>query len=76
MFRIFLLRSVFSTLGSRIRLLQEQRLSPGSVIIGTTRSSSVNEFLDSSAKNYPGSIPDNLAAQLGSVVRMIYPNLR
>ncbi|XP_049669719.1 leucine-rich repeat and guanylate kinase domain-containing protein isoform X1 [Accipiter gentilis] len=53
--------------GSRIRLLQEQRLSPGSVITGTTRSSSVNEFLDSSAKNYPGSIPDNLAAQLGSV---------
>ncbi|XP_074880692.1 leucine-rich repeat and guanylate kinase domain-containing protein isoform X2 [Buteo buteo] len=53
--------------GSRIRLLQEQRLSPSSVITGTTRSSSVNEFLDSSAKNYPGGLPDNLAAQLGSV---------
>ncbi|XP_029870560.1 leucine-rich repeat and guanylate kinase domain-containing protein isoform X4 [Aquila chrysaetos chrysaetos] len=53
--------------GSRIRLLQEQRLSPGGVITGTTRSSSINEFLDSSAKNYPGGIPDNLAAQLGSV---------
>ncbi|XP_052646220.1 leucine-rich repeat and guanylate kinase domain-containing protein isoform X3 [Harpia harpyja] len=53
--------------GSRIRLLREQRLSPGGVITGTTRSSSVNEFLDSSAKNYPGGIPDNLAAQLGSV---------
>ncbi|KAM9634957.1 leucine-rich repeat and guanylate kinase domain-containing protein isoform 5-T5 [Morphnus guianensis] len=53
--------------GSRIRLLREQRLSPGGVITGTTRSSSVNEFLNSSAKNYPGGIPDNLAAQLGSV---------
>ncbi|KAM7131534.1 leucine-rich repeat and guanylate kinase domain-containing protein isoform 1-T3 [Ciconia maguari] len=53
--------------GSRIRLLQEQRLSPGGVITGTTRSSSVNEFLDSSAKNYPGGISDKLAAQLGFV---------
>ncbi|XP_009955931.1 PREDICTED: leucine-rich repeat and guanylate kinase domain-containing protein [Leptosomus discolor] len=53
--------------GSRIRLLQEQRLSPGGVITGTTRSSSVNEFLDSSAKNYPGGISDKLSAQLGSV---------
>ncbi|XP_009574425.1 PREDICTED: leucine-rich repeat and guanylate kinase domain-containing protein [Fulmarus glacialis] len=53
--------------GSRIRLLQEQRLSPGGVITGTSRSSSVNEFLDSSAKNYPGGISDKLAAQLGSV---------
>ncbi|XP_076202449.1 leucine-rich repeat and guanylate kinase domain-containing protein isoform X2 [Aptenodytes patagonicus] len=53
--------------GSRIRLLQEQRLSPSGVITGATRSSSVNEFLDSSAKNYPGGISDKLAAQLGSV---------
>ncbi|XP_035759781.1 leucine-rich repeat and guanylate kinase domain-containing protein [Egretta garzetta] len=53
--------------GSRIRLLQEQRLSPGGVFTGTTWSSSVNEFLDSSAKKYPGGISDKLAAQLGSV---------
>ncbi|KAK4831979.1 hypothetical protein QYF61_020362 [Mycteria americana] len=53
--------------GSRIRLLQEQRSSPAGVITGTTRSSSVNEFLDSLAKNYPGGISDKLAAQLGSV---------
>ncbi|KFR15367.1 Leucine-rich repeat and guanylate kinase domain-containing protein, partial [Opisthocomus hoazin] len=45
----------------------EQRLSPSGVITGTTRSSSVNEFLDSSAKNCPGGISDKLAAQLGSV---------
>ncbi|XP_032842629.1 leucine-rich repeat and guanylate kinase domain-containing protein isoform X2 [Tyto alba] len=53
--------------GSRIRFLQEQRLSPGGVITGTSRSSSDNEFLDSSAKNYTGDISDKLAAQLGSV---------
>ncbi|XP_009697385.1 PREDICTED: leucine-rich repeat and guanylate kinase domain-containing protein, partial [Cariama cristata] len=53
--------------GSTIRLLQEQRLSSGGVITGTTRSSSVNEFFDSSAKNYPGGISDKLAAQPGSV---------
>ncbi|XP_021145891.1 leucine-rich repeat and guanylate kinase domain-containing protein isoform X2 [Columba livia] len=53
--------------GSRIRLLEEQRLSPGRVITGTTWSSSVNEFLDSSAKNYPGGISDRFAAQLSSV---------
>ncbi|XP_074681607.1 leucine-rich repeat and guanylate kinase domain-containing protein [Strix aluco] len=53
--------------GSRTQLLQEQRLSPGGVITGTTRSSSVNEFWDSSAKNYPGSFSDKVAAQLGSV---------
>ncbi|KAM6090405.1 leucine-rich repeat and guanylate kinase domain-containing protein isoform 2-T2 [Theristicus caerulescens] len=53
--------------GSRIRLLQEQRLSPGGVITGTTQSSSVNEFLDSSAKKYPEGISDKLAAQLGSL---------
>ncbi|XP_010281092.1 PREDICTED: leucine-rich repeat and guanylate kinase domain-containing protein, partial [Phaethon lepturus] len=52
---------------SRIRLLQEQRLSPGGAITGTTRSSSVNEFLDFSANNYPGGISDKLAAQLSSV---------
>ncbi|KFQ86354.1 Leucine-rich repeat and guanylate kinase domain-containing protein, partial [Phoenicopterus ruber ruber] len=46
---------------------EEQRLSPGGVITGTTQSSSVNEFLDSSAKNYPGGISDKLAAQLSSV---------
>ncbi|GAB0175460.1 leucine-rich repeat and guanylate kinase domain-containing protein [Grus japonensis] len=53
--------------GSRIRLSQEQKLSPSRVITGTTRSSSVNEFLDSSAKNYPGGISDKLAAKLSSV---------
>ncbi|CAN0017496.1 unnamed protein product [Bubo scandiacus] len=53
--------------GSRTQLLQEQRLSPGGVITGTTRSSSVNECWDSSAKNYPGSFSDKVAAQLGSV---------
>ncbi|XP_074937798.1 leucine-rich repeat and guanylate kinase domain-containing protein isoform X2 [Phalacrocorax aristotelis] len=53
--------------GSRIRLLQEQRLSPGGAITGTTQSSSVNEFLDPSAKKYPGGISEKLAAQLGSV---------
>ncbi|XP_053910934.1 leucine-rich repeat and guanylate kinase domain-containing protein isoform X2 [Cuculus canorus] len=53
--------------GSRIPLLQEQRLSPGGGVTGTTRSSSVNEFLDSSAKNYPGGILDSLAVQPGSV---------
>ncbi|XP_074429287.1 leucine-rich repeat and guanylate kinase domain-containing protein [Larus michahellis] len=52
--------------GSRIRLLQEQRLSPGRVITGT-RSSSVNEFLDSSAKSCPEGISDKLAAQLGAL---------
>ncbi|KAM6419472.1 leucine-rich repeat and guanylate kinase domain-containing protein [Pluvialis apricaria] len=52
--------------GSRIRFLQEQRLSPGGVITGT-RSSSVNEFLDSSAKTSPGGISDKLAAQLCSL---------
>ncbi|KFO78014.1 Leucine-rich repeat and guanylate kinase domain-containing protein, partial [Cuculus canorus] len=45
----------------------EQRLSPGGGVTGTTRSSSVNEFLDSSAKNYPGGILDSLAVQPGSV---------
>ncbi|XP_059673018.1 leucine-rich repeat and guanylate kinase domain-containing protein [Gavia stellata] len=53
--------------GSRIRLLQEQRLSPSRVITGTTRSLSVNEFLDSSAKKYPGGNSDKFVAQLGSV---------
>ncbi|XP_026696797.1 leucine-rich repeat and guanylate kinase domain-containing protein [Athene cunicularia] len=53
--------------GSRTWLLQEQRLSPGGVITGTTQSSSVSEFWDSSAKNYPGSFSDKLAAQVSSV---------
>ncbi|XP_075580673.1 leucine-rich repeat and guanylate kinase domain-containing protein isoform X2 [Pelecanus crispus] len=53
--------------GSRIRLLQEQRLSLSGVIPGTTWSSSVSEFLDSSAKKYPGDTSDKRAAQLGSV---------
>ncbi|KAM6425223.1 leucine-rich repeat and guanylate kinase domain-containing protein [Rhynochetos jubatus] len=47
--------------GSRIRLLQEQRLSLSKVITRTTWSSSVNEFLDSSAKNYPGGVADKRA---------------
>ncbi|XP_014816485.1 PREDICTED: leucine-rich repeat and guanylate kinase domain-containing protein [Calidris pugnax] len=57
--------------GSRIPLLQEQRLSPSRVIPGTW-SSPVNEFivprvLDSSAKNRPGSISDKVAAQLSAL---------
>ncbi|KGL91647.1 Leucine-rich repeat and guanylate kinase domain-containing protein, partial [Charadrius vociferus] len=44
----------------------EQRLSPGGVITGT-RASSINEFLDSSAKTSPGSISDKLSAQLSSL---------
>lgn len=54
-----------------MRLSQEQRLSPGGAITGTTRSSPVSEFLDSSAKNYPGGISDKLAAQLSSLVRTL-----
>ncbi|XP_009996411.1 PREDICTED: leucine-rich repeat and guanylate kinase domain-containing protein [Chaetura pelagica] len=53
--------------GSSRQLLQEQRLSPGGIITGTAQSSSVNEFLDSSAKIYPGGILDNPAAQLHPV---------
>ncbi|KAM6385118.1 leucine-rich repeat and guanylate kinase domain-containing protein [Alca torda] len=52
--------------GSRIPLLREQRLSPGGVITGN-RSSSINEFLDSSAKNCPEGITDKLAAQLDAL---------
>ncbi|XP_010012643.1 PREDICTED: leucine-rich repeat and guanylate kinase domain-containing protein, partial [Nestor notabilis] len=52
---------------SRIRVLGQQRWSPGGVTTGTTPSSSVNEFLDSSAESYPGGISDKHAAQLGSV---------
>ncbi|XP_009881321.1 PREDICTED: leucine-rich repeat and guanylate kinase domain-containing protein [Charadrius vociferus] len=52
--------------GSKIQPLQEQRLSPGGVITGT-RASSINEFLDSSAKTSPGSISDKLSAQLSSL---------
>ncbi|KFP52503.1 Leucine-rich repeat and guanylate kinase domain-containing protein, partial [Cathartes aura] len=47
--------------------IQDVNSRAGAVITGTTRSSSVNEFLDSSAKNYPGGISDKLAAQLSSV---------
>ncbi|XP_021239953.1 leucine-rich repeat and guanylate kinase domain-containing protein isoform X3 [Numida meleagris] len=53
--------------GSRIRFLQEQRLSPSRGVTGTTRSSTINEFLDSSAKNYPGDTLDKLTAQLSAV---------
>ncbi|XP_054255743.1 leucine-rich repeat and guanylate kinase domain-containing protein [Indicator indicator] len=53
--------------GSRIRFLQEQRLSPGGVIAGTTQSSPVNEFLESSTKIYPGGTSDRLPVQLSSV---------
>nr|XP_047918582.1 leucine-rich repeat and guanylate kinase domain-containing protein isoform X4 [Anser cygnoides] len=53
--------------GSRIRLLQEQTLSPSRLIAGTAQSSSVNEFLDSSAKNCSGGTLDKFAAQLSSV---------
>ncbi|XP_067146088.1 leucine-rich repeat and guanylate kinase domain-containing protein [Apteryx mantelli] len=47
--------------GSRMRFLQDQRLSPSGVI---AQSSSVNEFLDSSAKNYSASISDSFVPQL------------
>ncbi|XP_040519425.1 leucine-rich repeat and guanylate kinase domain-containing protein isoform X8 [Gallus gallus] len=53
--------------GSRIRFLQEQRLSPSRVATGTTQSSTINEFLDSSAKNYSGDTLDKLTAQLSTV---------
>ncbi|XP_054034655.1 leucine-rich repeat and guanylate kinase domain-containing protein isoform X2 [Dryobates pubescens] len=53
--------------GSRIKLLQEQRLSPGGVIAGATQSSPVNEFLESSTKIYPGGTSDRLPVQLSSV---------
>ncbi|XP_068526221.1 leucine-rich repeat and guanylate kinase domain-containing protein isoform X2 [Anas acuta] len=53
--------------GSRMRLLQEQSLSPSRLIAGTAQSSSVNEFLDSSAKNCSGGTLDKFAAQLTSV---------
>ncbi|XP_068258108.1 leucine-rich repeat and guanylate kinase domain-containing protein [Nyctibius grandis] len=53
--------------GSRIRLLEDQSWSPRRVIIGTAWSSSVNEFLDSSAKTCPRDTLDKLAAQLGPV---------
>ncbi|XP_068809242.1 leucine-rich repeat and guanylate kinase domain-containing protein isoform X5 [Struthio camelus] len=49
---------------SRIQLLQDQRLSPSRVTARTTRSSSVNGFLDSSAKNDSASISDRFAPQL------------
>ncbi|XP_010151397.1 PREDICTED: leucine-rich repeat and guanylate kinase domain-containing protein, partial [Eurypyga helias] len=52
--------------GSRIRLLQEQRLSLSRVIAGTTWSLSVNEISDSSTEKYPGGISDK-RAQLSSV---------
>lgn len=59
-----------------MRLLQEQSLSPSRLIAGTAQSSSVNEFLDSSAKNCSGGTLDKFAAQLTSVVRNICSNLR
>ncbi|KAM9389359.1 leucine-rich repeat and guanylate kinase domain-containing protein [Phaethornis superciliosus] len=53
--------------GSRIKLFQEQRFCPGGVTTGIPHSSSANEFLDSSAKNYPEGILDKLTAQLNTV---------
>ncbi|XP_068027039.1 leucine-rich repeat and guanylate kinase domain-containing protein [Melanerpes formicivorus] len=53
--------------GSRIKLLQEQRLSPGGVIAGATQSSPVNEFSEPSTKIYPGGTSDRLPVQLSSV---------
>ncbi|KAM9028844.1 leucine-rich repeat and guanylate kinase domain-containing protein isoform 4-T4 [Ara ararauna] len=52
---------------SRIRVLRQQRFSPGGVTPGTIQSSFANEFLDSSAKSYPGGISEKHAAQLSSV---------
>ncbi|XP_063998818.1 leucine-rich repeat and guanylate kinase domain-containing protein [Pogoniulus pusillus] len=53
--------------GSGIRFLQEQRLSPAGATTGTTEPSPANEFLESSAKIYPGDTFDKLAEQLSSV---------
>ncbi|XP_010708461.1 leucine-rich repeat and guanylate kinase domain-containing protein [Meleagris gallopavo] len=53
--------------GSRIHFLQEQRLSPGRGVTGITQSSTINEFVDSSAKNYSGETLDKLTAQLSAV---------
>ncbi|XP_025901937.1 centrosomal protein of 72 kDa [Nothoprocta perdicaria] len=50
--------------GSRMRFLQDQRLSPSGVTAGTAESSSVNEFLDSSARSFSASISDGFAPQL------------
>ncbi|XP_065529033.1 leucine-rich repeat and guanylate kinase domain-containing protein isoform X2 [Lathamus discolor] len=52
---------------STIWLLQQQRFPPGGVTTGTTKSSFANEFLDSSAKSYPGGISEKHAAQLRSM---------
>ncbi|XP_032304692.1 leucine-rich repeat and guanylate kinase domain-containing protein isoform X2 [Coturnix japonica] len=53
--------------GSRVRFLQEQTLSPSRGVSGTTKSSTINEFLDSSAKNYSGDTLDKLTVQLSAV---------
>ncbi|XP_042672004.1 leucine-rich repeat and guanylate kinase domain-containing protein [Centrocercus urophasianus] len=53
--------------GSRVHFLQEQRLSPSRGVTGSTQSSTINEFLDSSAKNYSGETLDKLTAQLSAV---------
>ncbi|KFQ35919.1 Leucine-rich repeat and guanylate kinase domain-containing protein, partial [Merops nubicus] len=45
----------------------EQRLSPRGEITATPWPSSVSEFLDTSAKNYPGGISEKLAAHILSV---------
>lgn len=63
-------------LGSRVRFLQEQRLSPSRGVTGSTQSSTINEFLDSSAKNYSGETLDKLTAQLSAVVSSICSSLR
>ncbi|XP_072196544.1 leucine-rich repeat and guanylate kinase domain-containing protein isoform X2 [Excalfactoria chinensis] len=53
--------------GSRIRFLQEQTLSPSRGVSGTTQSSTINDFLDSSTKNYSGDTLDKLTVQLSTV---------
>ncbi|XP_061202802.1 leucine-rich repeat and guanylate kinase domain-containing protein isoform X1 [Neopsephotus bourkii] len=52
---------------SSIRLLRQQRFSPGGVTTGATQCSFASEFLDSSAKSYPGGISEKHAAQLRSM---------
>ncbi|KAM8820165.1 leucine-rich repeat and guanylate kinase domain-containing protein [Eudromia elegans] len=53
--------------GSRMRFLQDQRLSPSGVVARTAESSSISEFLDSSARSYSASISDGFAPQLAPV---------
>ncbi|KFP00358.1 Leucine-rich repeat and guanylate kinase domain-containing protein, partial [Calypte anna] len=56
-----------STQDQQSRAREEKRFSPGGITSGTPHSSSANEFLGSSAKNYPGGILNKVTAQLTTV---------